>query len=256
MAEIPKRENLIGAGQKKLYVDGEPRIYFDQIPYTPVEHLDMEPFEIHPKFADKEYVIITDNTEYIPGVTADMVDWWWANMEKGYFLWAPGEHYGFDWIVPPCDAGYLGSVEASYEFDPCHPLPITRRSIGDEYPMKQCYEHCWMSTFGLNPGEMLLIHTYQDVEGGIWWRNIVLMEGHWYREVGNVFETLPEFPSHMEYEAGRLNAFLPQLYELWKDHPDPWENVHYDLRVRQREDGTWEHISPNLPPSIDDVKKN
>ena len=31
----------------------------------------------------------------IPGVTEEMLDWWWVNMEKGYELWCPDEHKGF-----------------------------------------------------------------------------------------------------------------------------------------------------------------
>ncbi|MCC8142379.1 MAG: hypothetical protein LIO56_07635 [Lachnospiraceae bacterium] len=250
---MEQRKNLIGAGQHKEYADGEEGLHFPRMECPPLEHPDVEPFEIHPKYADKDFVILADVVKFIPGITADMVDWWWANLEKGYFLWAPGEHYGFEWIIPPCDGGYM-TVEASYEFDPANPMAVTRRSIADEYPFAQCYEHVIMSTFETHPGEMILIHTWQDQDDGILWRDLSLMEGRWYKEVGNVFAHLPDFPSHMDYESRRLNQFLPQLYDMWKDHPDPWQNMHFDLRVRQREDGTWERISPNLPPSVDDVQ--
>ncbi len=253
---MEKEKILFGAGQKRRYERAEDRIYFKQLPYTPVEHLQLEPFEIHEKFADKDYIILTDNTEVLPGVTSEMIDWWWANMEKGYYLWAPGEHYGFDWLVPPCEGGYDNCLEATYEFNPVEPLLVARMNIGEYYPLKQCYDHVCMSSFksvALKEGEMILIHTWKDVEGGVWWRNLCLEERRWYDTVGSAFANIPEFPSHMEYEAGRLCEFLPTLYDLWKDHPDPWENVHWDMRARQREDGTWEHICPNHAPTIDDV---
>ena len=61
---------------------------------------------------------------------------------------------------------------------------------------------------------------------------------------------MPDTASHMEYESGRLNAFLPQLYDLWKDHPDPWQNIHFDLTTVQNPDGTWAHKYPNRAPSL------
>ena len=43
----------------------------------------------------------------IPGVTAEMIDWWWVNMEKGYELWCPEEHKGFKWEVEPPPGGHI-----------------------------------------------------------------------------------------------------------------------------------------------------
>lgn len=240
---------IFNAGQRKTYREGEERIYFEKVPYTEVERVPVPELEIHEKFKDKDYIVTSDVNEYIPGVTAEMVDWWWANMEKGYHLWAPGEHYGFDWIVPPCEVGYEGSVEASYEFDPCNPIPITRLNMSN-YPFTDCYEHCWLSTFELEDGDMVLVHMYQDEKDGIYWRSIVYLERSVYEKNGTPFENIPEFPDHMKYESGRLNAFLPQLYELWKGHPDPWENVQYDLTTEQNPDGTWRHVHPNLAPTL------
>jgi len=43
----------------------------------------------------------------IPGVTEEMVDWWWVNMEKGYELWCPDEHKGFRWEIKPPMGGHI-----------------------------------------------------------------------------------------------------------------------------------------------------
>lgn len=244
---------MFTAGQRRIYKEGDERVYFAQVPYTPAEVVPLPAYEFHPNYADRNYVMISDVNEYIPGVTAEMVDWWWGNMEKGYHIWAPGEHYGFDWIVPPCEVGYEGSVEASYEFDPVTPLIITRQNMS-EYPFTDCFDHCWISTLKLAVGEILLIHMYQDEREGIFWRSIVLMKKDIYDEYGNPFDNIPEFPAHMQYESGRLNAFLPQLFELWKCNPDPWENIHFDLSTKKNEDGTWSHVYPNKAPSLDDIK--
>lgn len=167
-------------------------------------------------------------------------------MEKGYHMWAPGEHYGFDWIVPPCEVGYEGSIEASYEFDPrIPPLEIERRPI-TEYPFTECYEHCWMSKAKFGMADSLLVHMHKDVEGGIYWRTVVVttQEGVDFIEAHK--EEMP-LASHMEYESGRLKDFLPPLYNFWKDLQDPWENIHYDLTTEKCEDGTWKHVYDNKP---------
>ena len=31
------------------------------------------------------------------GVTAEMIDWFWSNMEKGFILWHPEEHEPLVW---------------------------------------------------------------------------------------------------------------------------------------------------------------
>ena len=51
----------------------------------------------------------------IPGVTAEMIDWWWVNMEKGYELWCPDEHKGFKWEVKPPMGGHIGAVQIATE---------------------------------------------------------------------------------------------------------------------------------------------
>ncbi len=242
-------ENIMfTAGQRKIYKEGEPVRRYERVPFTKVEVLkDIPALEVHPKFAEMDYVVTSDVTEMIPGVTAAQCDWWWGNMEKGYHIWAPGEHYGFDWIVPPVEVGYEGSVEASYEFDPVHPIILTRRGM-QEYPFTDCYEHCWMSSGNVGPVATTLIHMYQDVPGGIYWRSVQFMTRENAVLMESIKDNMPDLASHMEYESGRLNAFLPQLYDLWKDHPDPFENIHYDLTTKKNEDGTWSHVNPNLPP--------
>jgi len=237
---------IFNGGQRHTYQDGEPVETYERVPYDTAEVITTEPpLEFHPKFANQGKMIAHDVTEFIPDVNAKMVDWWWANMEKGYHIWAPGEHYGFDWLVPPCEVGYEGSVEFSYEFDPYHPMAVNRQSI-TLYPFTECYEHCWMSTAPMGPGESLLIHMYKDVEGGIYWRTVVVVTEECAEFMAAHQDDMP-IASHMAYESGRLKDFLPTLYNLWKDLPDPWENVHYDLTTERQPDGTWKHKYDNKP---------
>ena len=66
--------------------------------------------------AEKKYPkgwIVVDHI--IPGVTEEMLDWWWVNMEKGYELWCPDEHKGFKWEVKPPLGGHIGAAQIATE---------------------------------------------------------------------------------------------------------------------------------------------
>jgi len=261
MAEYHEYNGL----QRRIYAEGETPIDFPKVPFDKAEIVQGKaPLEIHPKYADKHFFVTSDVTEFIPGVTAEMVDWWWGNMEKGYHIWAPGEHYGFAWAVAPCEIGYEGSVELSYEFDPVHPIRITRLGM-QHYPFTFCEEHCWLSSFTGDPDDGFLIHMHTEVEGGIHWRTVSVGSEQRMRKMKEQMEAaqkaglpprkMPNIAAHMEYESGRLKDFLPQLFNLWKGHPDPWENVHFDLSTAQNEDGTWRHIHDNKPITREEFEK-
>lgn len=241
-------EMIFGAGQRRVYEEGEQAAVYPRLEYDKTEIVTGIPeLEIHPKYKDCNYTVTVDVTEKITGINSEMIDWWWGNLEKGYLLWAPGEHYGFEWVVPPCEVGYEGSVEASYEFDPVHPMVITRVGM-DKYPFTDCFKHCWVAQGNLGPIHTTLVHMYEDVEDGIYWRTVQFVDKEAFDFMQAHPEMLTDTSSHLEYESGRLRYFLPDLYRLWKDHPDPWQNIRFDLRTEKAEDGTWKHISKNLPP--------
>ena len=50
---------------------------------------------------------------------------------------------------------------------------------------------------------------------------------------------------HEDYEASQWPVFLPKLYELWKGHPDPSQNVQCDLSVKWGDDGRLHYV--NMP---------
>lgn len=228
------------------------------VPYTKVKDasLDWEPV-IHPKFAKYDYVVIDEPYAHIlEGITPEMIDWFWANMEKCYFLWAPGVHAGFAWDPGPAEVGYVGCRELAYEFDLSKPHNMTFQSM-EHYPFTECYDHCWLGNrpfAGGGPDDrMWLINMYKAVEGGTKWATVRfirrdLVEAFRNGRVNDLGIVDPR--EHTDYEAGRFKDFLPQLYALWKDHPDPWQNPHFDLSTKKNEDGSWAHVHDNLPPHL------
>ena len=59
--------------------------------------------ELNQDAIDKGYVLPSQKQHFLPGVTSEMMDWFWANMEKGYYLWAPGSHKKFTWVKTPVE---------------------------------------------------------------------------------------------------------------------------------------------------------
>ena len=56
---------------------------------------------------------------------------------------------------------------------------------------------------------------------------------------------------HGEYELCWWPKFLPGLYNVWKDHPDPTQNVYYDLSVEKTGDYKWKYIEDNSLPVLE-----
>lgn len=228
-------------------------VFTQTVPYTKAPDLPSKEggYQFHKKWQDSDYIMIgNDEVKFLEDVTPQMIDWFFANMEKAYYLWAPGEHLGFQWEAAPNEVGYEGSTE--YIFETNHFLPVHMKRIGMEnYPFTECAQHCWIAdgTFGDTGYGMRLIHMYEQMEGSTKWITIKLAkksELAWiqnYRSKADPKKTL----EHNEYEAGRFRDFLPAIYDLWKDHPNPYQNITFDLRTCKNSDGTWSHVSDNKP---------
>ena len=200
---------------------------------------------------------------FLPGVTAEMMDWWWANMEKGYYLWAPGAHKRFSWVKAPAQYGFLNSAhcisEAMVAGKPVFGGDgvIIQRLPLSYYPFTTGMSHMIVEGIFNDIGEFVdsTIHMWEDVPGGVNHltasviNSRVSMPPSFVLECPEANPTDEERDIHSEYEASRWPAFLPQLYALWKDHIDPSQNVACDLTVRWV-DGKPEYIAENGPVEI------
>src|SRR4030042_3042792 len=113
---------------------------------------------------------------FIPGVTSEMIDWWWVNMEKGYDLWCHDEHKDFKWEIKPPMNGHIGAVQIateSIDYSPVMDLRIewVDPNIGTEEQKEfWAYEHLLSAgTTGKQPGTkafVMLSHQWETVPGG------------------------------------------------------------------------------------------
>lgn len=258
---MPEFEYLPNAGQ--TYLPFSENIHIDPLPFTPLGRPAPEypAPTVRAEYAARGYLLATSAQHFLPGVTPEMLDWFWANMEKCYYLWAPGSHKRFNWVRPPVSYGFTKSAHMISEvMVPGGPVfggdgvQINRMDL-NEFPLESCLEHVIMECVRNDAGEFVdaTIHMWEAAPGGT---------NHVVCSVVNTKVSAPpsfvfanpaaaatpeQSAYHSEYEASMWPKFLPQLYALWKDHPDPSQSVRCDLRVRRTADGKYEYIAENGP---------
>ena len=111
----------------------------------------------------------------------------------------------------------------------------------DHYPFTTFYEHAYVESSKVPvPGtnefaEFICVFQYQAISNGT--RSTMMVQAK-YREAlaalmgGGAKSKEKDTASlgeHIDYEISRFSEFLPTLYHLWKNPPDPSVNVPNDL---------------------------
>jgi len=191
----------------------------------------------------------------IPGVTEEMLDWWWVNMEKGYELWCPDEHKGFKWEVKPPMGGHIGAVQIateSIDFGPVMDLRIewVDPNIGTQ-EQKDFWTYGHLLTAGntgKQPGTkamIMLSHQWEAIPGGCKMRSCMhgIPEGATGSPPPGI--SVPTHPSgkkpsgggwpvHNIAEVSTFKVFLPALWGIWQAVPDPEINRHCSLKIKKQ----------------------
>lgn len=213
----------------------------------------------------KGWVLNAAHQHVLPGVTAAMLDWWWANMEKGYYLWAPGSHKRFSWVREPWKYGFVRSAHRISE-SVGEGMPVfggsgvqINRLDMDWFPFTEALGHVIVEGVFNAKDEFvdMTVHMWQETDGGCVHVDAAVANPHISEPPQFILEMLaadpaakpvpPSATDHGEYEASRWPVFLPALYGLWKDHPDPTQSVPCDLRVEKTGPETWRYRCENGP---------
>lgn len=242
---------------------------YERLPYKKPSEPETpdEPLELNLKF--KDWTITYDEQYELPMVLPVMLDWFWANIEKGYLLWAPGDHKWCQWEVAPSQNGWIGSVcSGGGQFYPGG--PVDRDGGGqamhmdmDWFPFTTCMDHAYVEKSEVPvPGtnemaSFVCIMQYKAISTGTHWRSTMLVESKYLEALsalmngGNKESEGAPLGGHIWYEISRFSEFLPTLYDLWKDVPSTEVNVPNDLRVIKCDDGTWKYKNPYRPEHND-----
>lgn len=255
---------IANAGQ--TYMPVKENIHVKFLPFEKPAKPDplLPELQLNPKAIEKGLVIPSQKQHFLPGVTAKMLDWFWANMEKCYYLWAPGSHKKFCWIKSPAAVGVEHSVHMISES--CgeglavfggEGVEIHRLVLKDFFPFTSTLKHIICEGVFNDLGEMVdsTVHMWEDVEGGCVHITATVANSKVSAPPAFIIDMLKANPEakivpnwateHEDYEASQWPVFLPTMYNLWKNHPDPSQNVQCNLEVRQIGEFEYEYVAEN-----------
>lgn len=261
---------LADAGQTGLPVQENIRVPF--LPFTPPAKPKplLPPLELTEEALARGFALPSQKQHLLPGVTAEMLDWFWANMEKCYYLWAPGSHKRFNWVKTPWEWGLEDSVHMIAESTAPglavfggEGIEIHRLPLADFYPFRTALAHVICEGVFNEKGELVdsTIHEWEDSPEGLLHITATVVNTRASEPPAFVRELLqagirpvPNYATdHEDYEASQWPVFLPALYALWKNHPDPTQSVPCDLRVTQSGEGRFVYCCPNGPIRLSSV---
>ena len=144
------------------------------------------------------------------GVTPEMIDWWWDNIDvtKRYKLWHPEDHKLFEWEVSP-KGGHVGAIQRVVENIG---IPTTLRIRWEDpshSPVPIEYSHALVgSTLDDDDKPMSwLLHEYEAIENGTKLRTT-------FRLPAKIPKPLIEaLRKHNIEEIREFENFLPELYD-------------------------------------------
>ena len=255
------------AGQ--TYFPYEDNIHVKTLPFTPPPKPipEIPPMELNEMAKSKGWVIKQECQHFLPGLRVEMLDWFWCNMEKCYYLWAPGSHKRFNWVREPWRYGFTKSahmiaesVGEGYGVFGGSGIQINRLPMS-WYPFTTIMDHVILEAVFNDLDEFvdMTIHMWDPCVGGCRHYTACVAATDISEPPKFVIEMLqsggiPKAPSetdHAEYEASRWPLFLPQMYQLWYGHPDPTQNVVMDLSVKQVGPEQFEYVYENGPTVLE-----
>lgn len=262
-------EYIASAGQTHMPVDENIHVKFAEFeaPSKPVPPL--PELRLTKEAIEKGYQLPSQKQHFLPGVTEEMMDWFWANMEKCYYLWAPGSHKRFNWVKSPADFGMEDSVhiiaESCGEGLPVfggNGVEIHRLHLRDFYPFETALKHVICEGVFNEAGELVdsTIHEWENMPGGLAHITATVANSRASAPPAFILEMLKKDPDvkiipnyatdHEDFEASQWPIFLPTLYGLWKNHPDPSQNVKCNLEVVRDADGHFRYVHENGPVRV------
>ena len=147
------------------------------------------------------------------GVTPEMIDWWWDNMDNDtYILWHPQDHIALEWQIPPEKVGHAGAIHMACEriSDVSAHILRIRWEERESAPISTIYSHVNVgSPLGPGPDDIPLgciVHEYEETSDGTRMRSTFTLPAILPQEF------LDSLRKHNIAEMGQFPEFLPELY--------------------------------------------
>ena len=176
----------------------------------------------------------------LTGVTAEMIEWFWSNMEKCNLLWHPAQHEPLQWARAPRHGNPVGSVHIAPQtwndgsrqnlYLECQPInslpPALRKYITHSHAIA-------ISCIGL--GEQALtspeiwgyrVHQWTPSDKGV--KGCSTAFGVLKQEDHAAKVTWAE---HCQEEIGNWEVFLPTLFQLYRVVTNTEYNPYANLEI-------------------------
>jgi hypothetical protein len=157
---------------------------------------------------EKTIDLVIDHS--LHGVTPEMIDWWWDNIDttEQYKLWHPKDHQSFQWEISP-NKGHIGAIQKVVENIGVPTTLRIRWEDPDKSPIPIEYTHTLLGSIldrNDNPTSWVL-HEYESIENGTKMRTTFRLPA----KVPKKF--IENLHKHNEEEIGEFVNFLPRLFE-------------------------------------------
>jgi hypothetical protein len=165
------------------------------------------------------------------GVTPEMIDWFFVNIEKCYPLWHPEEHRLCTWEVEPTEETHIGAIHCAEESIGGTPFFKVRIRFDDPnttgIPVE--YDHAFAAC-GLTPDNDrvgVVLHQYKATPRGTLLKSVSRMFLPMPPEAGE------QWIRHCKGEHENFQVFLPDFYRLWQVVKDRKINRQACMKVKK-----------------------
>lgn len=184
------------------------------------------------------------------GVTTDMIDWHWSNMEKTFILWHPQDHRGFRWYIQPTKDKFFGCVHLTLQGPPRPDESLDKMDFGLVYYdvatlLKEMadviiYDHvCLVGDTLLTqlegPVGSYRIHRWQSSDNGVVGKSSAITPV--IKDIAKEKEMGLRWTKHAIGEVGNWEVFLSDIYRRWQVVANPNLNVFHSLKVEKTANG-------------------
>jgi len=159
--------------------------------------------------SESKTIDIVNNHE-LAGVTPEMIDWWWDNIDttERYKKWHPKAHKSFVWEISP-KGGHVGAVQRVIETIKVTTLLRIRWENIKSIPIAPEYKHTLAASILDNNNKAVswLLHEYEPTQNGTKLRStyrLPVKVPKWF---------IKAVKKHDMEEMGEFPNFLPNLYE-------------------------------------------
>lgn len=150
----------------------------------------------------------------LPGVTPEMIDWWWDNINSSerYKLWHPKDHISFEWEVSP-EKGHIGAIQRIVENIGSPTKLRIRWEDPNSSPIRIEYSHALVGSTLDHENKPLswLLHEYEEFGNGTKLRTTFRLPA---KTPKYFIEALRK---HNIEEIAEFTNFLPELYKENKE---------------------------------------